>query len=214
MPPPPPVPPALSVGPVRPPEPPPVLPPASPTPPSPPVPAGAAAPSIVFNFDNADVEVVIQAAAEIVGFNYVLAPAARGRKVTVQTIGRIAKDDVFNVLLTILDVNGLTAVKSGNVYRIIPREGAPQSSIRTVVGSEVDPSRASDEFVTQIVTLKYISAPDAVNLLRPFVAGQGAVNLHRETNLIMITDTTANIRRLLDILKLADVKVALDELQI
>jgi general secretion pathway protein D len=149
-----------------------------------------------------------------VGFNYVLAPAARGRKVTVQTIGRIAKDDVFNVLLTILDVNGLTAVKSGNVYRIIPREGAPQSSIRTVVGSEVDPSRASDEFVTQIVTLKYISAQDAVNLLRPFVAGQGAVSLHRETNLIMITDTTANIRRLLDILKLADVKVALDELQI
>jgi hypothetical protein len=40
------------------------------------------------------------------------------------------------------------------------------------------------------------------------------VSLHRETNLIMITDTTANIRRLLDILKLADVKVALDELQI
>jgi len=186
-----------------------------PTPPAPaPVPTGGAAPSIVFNFDNADVEVVIQAAAEIVGFNYVLAPAARGRKVTVQTIGRIAKDDVFNVLLTILDVNGLTAVRSGTVYRIIPREGATQSSIRTVVGSEVDPSRPGDEFVTQIVTLKYISAQDAVNLLRPFVAGQGAVSLHRETNLIIITDTSANIRRLLDILKLADVKVALDELQI
>ncbi len=210
--PPPPPPPALSVGPVRPPEPPPALPP---TPPAPaPVPTGGAAPSIVFNFDNADVEVVIQAAAEIVGFNYVLAPAARGRKVTVQTIGRIAKDDVFNVLLTILDVNGLTAVRSGSVYRIIPREGAPQSSVRTVVGSEVDPSRPGDEFVTQIVTLKYISAQDAVNLLRPFVAGQGAVSLHRETNLIIITDTSANIRRLLDILKLADVKVALDELQI
>src|SRR5262250_2183712 len=209
----PPSPPPLSVGPVRPPEPPPPPPPA-PLPP-PPAPSGpGATPSIVFNFDNADVEVVIQAAAEIVGFNYVLAPASRGRKVTVQTIGRIAKDDVFNVLLTILDVNGLTAVKSGNVYRIIPREGAPQTSIRTVVGTEVDPSRPGDEFVTQIVSLKYISAQDAVNLLRPFVAGQGAVSLHRETNLIMITDTSANIRRLLDILKLADVKVSVDELQI
>ena len=211
-------PPPFSVGPVRPPEPPMAPPPAPPAPPPPPLPppqpGSAGAPTIVFNFDNADVELVIQAAAEIVGFNYVLAPAARGRKVTVQTIGRIAKDDVFNVLLTILDVNGLTAVKSGNLYRIIPREGAPQSSIRTVVGSEVDPSRPGDEFVTQIVTLKYISAQDAVNLLRPFVAGQGAVSLHRETNLIMITDTSANIRRLLDILKLADVKVALDELQI
>ena len=206
-------PPPLSVGPVRPPEPPTAPPPPKPPAP-PPAPASAGAPTIVFNFDNADVEVVIQAAAEIVGFNYVLAPAARGRKVTVQTIGRIAKDDVFNVLLTILDVNGLTAVRSGTLYRIIPREGAPQTSVRTVVGNEVDPSRPGDEIVTQIVTLRYISAQDAVNLLRPFVAGQGAVTLHRETNLIIITDTSANIRRLLDILKLADVKVALDELQI
>jgi len=185
-----------------------------PPPPPAPAPGPASTPTIVFNFDNADIEVVIQAAAEIVGFNYVLAPQARGRKVTVQTIGRIAADDVFNVLLTILDVNGLTAVRSGNLYRIIPREGAPQSPIRTVVGREPDPSRAADEFLTQIVPLKYISAQDAVTLLRPFVAGQGAVISHRESNLLIITDTAANIRRLLDILKLADVQVAVDELQI
>src|SRR5215813_6735017 len=90
-----------------------------------------------------------------------------------------------------------------------PAPPAPAStSARTIVGNEVDPSRAGDEIVTQIVTLRYIGAQDAVNLLRPFVAGQGAVTLHRETNLVIITDTTANIRRLLDILKLADVKVA------
>ena len=207
--------PPLSVGPVRPPEPtPPPIPVSVPPPPPAPAPGAASAPTIVFNFDNADIEVVIQAAAEIVGFNYVLAPQARGRKVTVQTIGRIAADDVFNVLLTILDVNGLTAVRSGNLYRIIPREGAPQSPIRTVVGREADPSRAADEFLTQIVPLRYISAQDAVTLLRPFVAGQGAVVSHRESNLLIITDTAANIRRLLDILKLADVQVAVDELQI
>ena len=205
----------LSVGPVRPPEP--ALeprPPATPQPPAPPTPGTPAAPNIVFNFDSADVEVVIQAAAEIVGFNYVLAPAVRGKKVTVQTIGRIASDDVFNVLLTILDVNGLAAVRSGNLYRIIPREGAPQSSVRIVIGRDISPLRASDEIVTQIVPLKYISAADAVTLLRPFVAQQGAVTSHRETNLLIITDTAANIRRLLDILKLADVQVALDELQV
>jgi general secretion pathway protein D len=211
---PPPAPP-LSVGPVRPPEPPaPPAPVSTPPPSTAPAPGTASTPTIVFNFDNADIEVVIQAAAEIVGFNYVLAPAARGRKVTVQTIGKIAGDDVFNVLLTILDVNGLAAVRSGSLYRIIPREGAPQSPIRTVVGREADPSRAGDEMLTQIVPLRYINAQDAVTLLRPFVAGQGAVISHRETNLIIITDTAANIRRLLDILKLADVQVAVDELQI
>jgi general secretion pathway protein D len=138
----------------------------------------------------------------------------RGKKVTVQTIGRIAKDDVFNVLLTILDVNGLAAVRSGNLYRIIAREGAPQAPVRIVVGRDIDPLRASDEILTQIVPLKYISATDAVNLLRPFVAQQGAVTLHRETNLLILTETAANLRRLLEILKLADVQVALDELQV
>ena len=209
--------PSLSLGRVRPPEPtPPVTAAVAPPAPSPPSTPPSTGPprNIVFNFDNADVEVVIQAAAEIVGFNYVLAPAARGRKVTIQTIGKIASDDVFNVLLTILDVNGLAAVKSGNLYRIIPKEGASQSSIRTVVGREADPSRSGDEVLTQLVPLKYISAVDAVNLLRPFVPQQGGISAHRETNLLIITDTAANIRRVLDIVKLLDVEVAVDELQI
>jgi general secretion pathway protein D len=169
---------------------------------------------LVLNFDNADVEIVIQAAAEIVGFNYVLAPTARGRKITVQTVGKISSDEVFAVLLTILDVNGLAAVRSGNLYRIIPREGAPQTSVKTLVGREVGAALPSDEVVTQLVPLQFINAQDAVALLRPFVAGQGALAAHRETNLLILTDTAANVRRLLDVLKLVDVEVALNELQI
>ncbi len=184
-------------------------------PPAPPAPAPRTAPrQIVLNFDNADVEVVIQAAAEIIGFNYVLAPGARGRKVTVQTVGKISSDEVFPVLLTILDVNGLAAVRSGNLYRIIPREGAPQTPVRTVVGRDPATLPSSDEVLTQIVPLEFINAQEAVNLLRPFVPQQGAIAPYRETNLLIITDTAANIRRLLEMLKLVDVEVALDDLQI
>jgi general secretion pathway protein D len=222
---------SLSVGPADPTEPAPLPPPApaasevrseSPAPPT-----GAEAPpalpaatprtaprQVVLNFDNADVEIVIQAAAEILGFNYVLAPGARGRKVTVQTVGKISSDEVFSVLLTILDVNGLAAVRSGNLYRIIPREGAPQAPVRTVVGRDAAALPSSDEVLTQIVPLEFINAQEAVNLLRPFVPQQGAIAPYRETNLLIITDTAANIRRLLDMLKLVDVEVALSDLQI
>jgi len=180
-----------------------------------PAPAGGSSDRlIVFNFDNADIEVVLQAAAEIVGFNYVLGPTARGRKVTVQTTGKIASNDVFNVLLTILDVNGLAAVRSGNLYRIIPREGAPQTSVRTIVGREMDPGVPGDQVLTQIVRLQHVSAAEAVALLRPFVPAQGAVSAHRDTNLLLLTDTAANIRRLLDIVRLIDVEATLDEPQI
>jgi general secretion pathway protein D len=111
-------------------------------------------------------------------------------------------------------VNGLTAVRSGNLYRIIPREGASQVPVKTVVGSAVESRAGDSEVLTQIVKLQYVSAVDAANLLRPFVPAQGAVAAHPETNLLILTDTGANIRRLLEILKLIDVEVALDDLQI
>jgi general secretion pathway protein D len=169
---------------------------------------------VVFNFDNADIEIVLQATSELLVFNYVLAPEARGKKVTVQTTGRIPVDDIFPVLLTILDVNGLAAIKSGNVYRIIAKQGAPQTSTRTVVGPQLDPSVPGDEVLTQVVPLRFTNAVDVAGLLRPFVPAQGAVTAHRDTNLLVITDVASNVRRLLDILKLVDVDVTSNELQI
>ena len=169
---------------------------------------------VVFNFDNADIEIVLQATSELLVFNYVLSPGARGKKVTVQTTGRIPVDDIFPVLLTILDVNGLAAVKSGNLWRIIPKEGAVQTSTRTIVGVQMDAAVPGDEVVTQIVPLQFTSATDVLNLVRPFVPPQGAITATRDTNLLVITDVAANIRRLLDMIKLVDVDQALNELQI
>jgi general secretion pathway protein D len=168
----------------------------------------------VLNFDNADIEVVVQAAAEIVGFNYVFGPNVRGRKVTLQTVGKIPREDVLSFLLTVLDVNGLAAVKTDNVYRIITRDGAPQNAVRTVVGRDPAPGPAGGEIVTQVVPLSYLNATDAVTILRPFVAAEGSVSAHRETNLLILTDTASNVRRLLDIVKVMDVPVALEEPQI
>src|SRR5439155_1441823 len=113
-------------------EPPPT--PPTPLPPTaPPVPPAQRGRFVVLNFDNADVETVIQAASEIIGFNYVLSPDVRG-KVTVQTSGRIAQEEVFGVLLAILEVHGFTAVKAGNLYKILRIEGARERAVPTIVG--------------------------------------------------------------------------------
>src|SRR5688572_19180063 len=77
-----PLPPPTSVGPraeTRPEPPAPVATPRSPSPPPPPPTAPPVSPAqrgkfIVLNFDNADIETVIHAASEIVGFNYVIGP--------------------------------------------------------------------------------------------------------------------------------------------
>jgi general secretion pathway protein D len=168
---------------------------------------------VVLNFDNADIETVIQAASEIIGFNYVLAPDVRG-KVTVQTSGRIAQEDVFGVLLAILEVNGFTAVKAGNLYKIVRIEGARERAVPTIVGRTPDPTRIPDEIITQIVPLRYSSVTDLSTLLSPLKSTRGQLIAHRETNVLIITETASNLRRLLDIIRLVDVQVALEELLI
>src|SRR5436309_3235159 len=168
---------------------------------------------IVLNFDNADIETVIHAASEIVGFNYVLSPDVRG-KVTVQTSGRIPQEDVFGVLLGILEVHGFTAVKSGSLYKIVRLEGARERAVPTVIGEVPLDGRTGDEIITQIVPVRYASVNDLGVLLRPFVSSRGTLVANRETNVLIITDAAANIRRVLDIVKLVDVQVSLDELQI
>jgi general secretion pathway protein D len=189
-------------------------PPPIPQPPTaPPVPPAQRGRFVVLNFDNADVETVIQAASEIIGFNYVLSPDVRG-KVTVQTSGRIAQEEVFGVLLAILEVHGFTAVKSGNLYKIIRIEGARERAVPTIVGPTPDPNRTTDEIVTQIVAIKYSSVNDLSALLRPLISTRGTLIAHRETNVLIITDTASNITRLLDIIRLVDVQVAQEELQI
>jgi general secretion pathway protein D len=168
----------------------------------------------VLNFDNADVETVIHAASEIVGFNYVLAPDVRG-KVTVQTSGRVPQEDVFGVLLAILEVNGFTAIKAGNLYKIVRIEGARERAVPTIVGPNPDPARTTtDEVITQIVPLRYAAVTDLSTLLRPLMSTRGTLIAHRETNVLILTDTASNIRRLLEIVRQVDVQVALEELQI
>src|SRR5207247_2555067 len=132
-------------------------PPLPPPPTAPEVPPAMRGRFIVLNFDNADIETVIQAASEIVGFNYVLGPGVSGKKVTVQTSGRVAQEDVFGVLLAILEVSGVTAVKAGNLYKIVTIEGARARAVPTIVGAKPDPTRTADEIITQIVPLRYTS---------------------------------------------------------
>ncbi len=198
----------------------PAPPPKAPLPPpveppiSPPVPPAQRGRFVVLNFDNADVETVVHAASEILGFNYVLAPDVRG-KVTVQTSGRIPQENVFSVLLAVLEVHGFTAVRAGNLYKIVRLPEAVARAVPTVVGTTADSSRDPEEVITQIVPVRYANVNELRTLLQPLISQQrGSLAAHRETNVLVITDTASNIRRLLDIVRLVDVEVALEEIQV
>src|SRR5207302_2076799 len=92
---------------------------------------------------------------------------------------------------------------------------AATRGVPTIVWTAPEPARAAEEVITQIVPVHYTSVNGLRTLLQPRISQQrGSVIAHRETNVLIITDIASNIRRLLDIVRLIDVQVALEETQI
>ena len=122
---------------------------------------------------------------------------------------------MFGVLLAILEVHGFTAVQSGNLYKIIRIEGARERAVPTIVGATAgsEPHDGRDRHADRRDPVSAV-VNELGALLRPLISTRGTLIAHRETNVLIITDTASNITRLLDIIRLVDVEVAQDELQI
>jgi hypothetical protein len=164
--------------------------------------ARAASPDepVTLSFQDADLDVVLDAIAQEVGFNYILAPEVR-RKVTVQ--GRVPRKELFDLLLSILEVHGLTAVKAGDVYKIVRIAAAQAQGLPVVVGLEPDPTRRPEEIVTQLVHLRYGAAAEIARVLQPMVAREAAFAVHRDTNVLVITDSVEKLRRYLSVIRIS-----------
>jgi len=122
--------------------------------------------SVVLNFEGADIREVIHSLADALGINYQIDPRIQGQ-VTIRTTGTIAKQDLFPVFNQILRSNGISAVKVGDIYQIIPVAEAKTKAIIPTTPGEVKNARQQDAFVIE----------DADHLLKPRVDGNE--HLHR-----------------------------------
>lgn len=217
--------------------------PADPTPPSTPTPLGprAAPPgAIALTFEDADIETVTRAVSEIVGFSYIMAPDVHG-KVTIRTAGAIRREDVFSVFLSILEVHGFTAVKAGDVYKIVRTETARERAIPTFIdplprptpppregsppGATLPPGPSTgnmppgaalppDHFVTQVLVPRFAVATMLASVLRPLVSSRGSIIEHPLANALIVTDTAANVGRITGVVTRLDVESAAEEVHV
>lgn len=183
-----------------------------------PVPVTEARPSaagryVRLRFLDAPIESVVRAIAEAAGVNYVLAPGVSGR-VTVVTQVPIPEDQVVSLLLAALETRGLTAVRAGPIYKIVPIEGARERAVPIGRSTTLRPGLGGDEIVTHIVPLRFTAAADLASQLRPLMSSRGHMGTHGETNSLLLTDAASSVGRLLEIVRMLDVERALEGLEV
>ena len=167
---------------------------------------------VQLDFKDVELAVVIETIARITGRNFIYDDRVRGR-VTIVSPSEVSVDQAYAVFESVLKIKGFTAVPGpGGVLKIVPIRDAKESNIDTIKDDSQSPNR--DNFVTRLVPLLYIDAEAITNTIKPLVSKDASMVAYVPTNTIIITDTEANIRRLMSILDAIDVESYKEELAV
>jgi general secretion pathway protein D len=161
-------------------------------------PAGGA--TITPNYKDADLGQIIQAVSEVTGKNFIVDPRVNA-KVTMLSATPMSAGAFYEAFLSVLQVYGYVAVPAGKVIKIVPNTDSRQLPSRDLPEQI---NSASDELVTQIITLKNISAAQLVPLLRPLVPQYGQLAAYAAGNMLIISDRSSNVSRILRIVERMD----------
>ncbi len=151
------------------------------------------------NLKEADIEAFISQVADITGKSFVLDPRIKG-KVTVVSNEPINKEGVYELFLSVLQIQGLAAVPAGDVTLIVQQNDVKQAgrSLNTPAGPN------SQELLTKVIMIKNVPALDLVPILRPLVAKYGHLAGVRSANALIISDHAININRIEEIIERLD----------
>tara|TARA_B100001059_G_scaffold194667_1_gene198890 strand:+ start:390 stop:2402 length:2013 start_codon:yes stop_codon:yes gene_type:complete len=162
--------------------------------------AVSAAQEYTVNLKDTDIQEFIKFVADVTGTTMVIDPNVKG-KVRVISSKPVSQAELYDLFLSILDVQGYTAVRSGQVIRIVPSKDARSSPVPIM---EDQSAVGNDEYVTQVIRLDNISAAKLIPVLRPLVPQQAHMAAYAPSNAIIISDIRSNIGRIVDIIERMD----------
>lgn len=155
-----------------------------------------------FDYPNADVGDVIKAISELTGKNFIVDPAVRG-KITIIAPSRITVAEAYKAFLSALAINGLAVVPGDGFYKVKQARAAQRDNIDTFSGAYYP---TSDQMITRIIKLKYISADEVNKQLRILTSKDGELVVYTPTNSLIVSDYGANMDRIMKILEQLDVQ--------
>lgn len=152
-------------------------------------PAPVAMQDVVINMRGADIKDVAEQVSRITGRTLVLDPQVQGQ-VNVVSAEPLSRNGVWELFLSVLRTSGFAAVRSGNVWRVVPQATVVQSG-----ASETGAASSNQQIVTRLIRLRNLPSDQAVRALRPLVSSFGAIEPLTEPNGVVVTDYAENIRR-------------------
>ena len=104
----------------------------------------------------------------------------------------------------ILRLNGIGVIEDGGLYRIIPIGDMPREPAAVGIGRDAGKITVAGLGLLQVVPLKFIPSSEMIRVLTPFLSTNAVMVDVPKINYIIIVDTDANVKRLLQLVEIFD----------
>ena len=154
---------------------------------------------VSLNFNRADLVEIIHIIAQQLRLTYTIDPEVKG-SVTINSAEPLRAEDLLPVFHQVLRMNGAVAVRTGNLYHIMPIKDG--KGLARPVGQSRE-----DSFALQVIPVRFFAASEMKRVLTPFLQPGGEIIENPRGNFLIVMDLPSNIQRLTEIADLVDVQV-------
>jgi len=154
---------------------------------------------VSLNFNRADLVEIIHIIAQQLKLTYTIDPEVKGT-VTINSAQPLRAEDLMPIFHQLLRMNGAVAVRTGNLYHIMPIKDGKGLARPLAQGRE-------DSFALQLIPVRFFTVAEMKRVLTPFLQPGAEIIDNPRGNFLMVMDTPLNIQRLVEIADLIDVQV-------
>lgn len=157
------------------------------------------------NFPNINVVELIRYIARETGKNFMFNEQDLLFNVTIISEEDTTIENLMIALMQELQVFGFKMIEQGNNIIIFPKDATEMGAISKVVDAENQSEQPEDsEIVTRVFRLNTLDGESASAILKPLTSEKAVIGVIADTNHIVVTDLTANVTKMAQLLKNLD----------
>ena len=147
--------------------------------------------TFILNYEDVDIKKVTQDIAQFSKKTIILDPRVKG-KITIYSNANLDRDQVWNVYLRTIQVNGFSTIEEDGFLRVVPENEATRDD------SFGD---GSGNFETAIIPLKNRPIEEILPMIKPITGRQAHLSSIPSVNSVLIVDRSSNVDRIKKLLQ-------------
>jgi len=154
-------------------------------------------------FKDAPIDAVLQELSAKAGYAVIKTVPLDGR-VTVWNDTPVSPERVVELLNSLLKDRGYTAVIQGRVLKVGLISEIKKTNVPVHISADPASVAETDEIITQVIPVRSVDAVKLKTDLQPLVSANADLSANGGSNSVIITDTSANVRRIVEIISNLD----------